>query len=504
MTRVLSYLTALIVFVFPSLALASEGGESKPWYTGFAPILLLLLVVAIVMWRLPRVKDRLPHLDNPNFRMRRAINWLTLGMTYAFLYWGRYNLQVGMQALGSPEMIQDFNWIFGAGTVVYGFSFIVNGPLTDRKGGRFSILASACGAAAANLLMGLAVWAKQSGQISDSSMFWSLVLLYIANMYFQSFGAVAVVKANSNWFHVRERGTFGAIFGILISLGVYFAFDWSTIIVKRMPIHWVFIAPGIALAAMWLASLLFVRNKPSDAGFDDIKTGDASEGDTGPQLGAIKVFKMMMGNKIIVTIALIEFCSGFLRQSIMQMYKFFAKSIGTTENFVYHNWGLSLCIAGILGGVCAGILSDHLFQSRRAPVAVALYGLMLIGIIVMLTILGTPELGWVAALMSLAVIGVHGMLSGTASMDFGGTRNVGVAVGIIDGFVYLGTGAQAILYANILPKGTDAAAKIVGNWYGWPLAMLPFACIGLVLAYRIRNAKPQPKTGKASEAKVTN
>lgn len=503
MAYVLSCLMAFTVGLFPALAFASDGGEPEPsWYEGFAPILLLLLAVAIVMWRLPRVKDHLPHLDNPSFRLRRSINWLTLGMTYAFLYWGRYNLQVGMQAMGNPEMIKDFNWIFGVGTVVYGFSFIVNGPMTDRKGGRFSILAAAFGAAVANLLMGLAVWTKQSGQISDSSMFWSLVVLYIANMYFQSFGAVAVVKANAHWFHVRERGTFGAIFGILISLGIYFAFDWSYAIVKRMPIHWAFIAPGLALAAMWLVSLRFVRNKPSDAGFKDIKTGDASEGDTGPQLGAIKVFKMMMGNKIIMTIALIEFCSGFLRQSIMQMYRFFAKSVGTTDNFVYQNWGLSLCVAGILGGLCAGIISDHLFQSRRGPVAAVLYGLMLVSIIVMFALLGAPELGWVAAFMSLAVIGVHGMLSGTASMDFGGTKNVGIAVGIIDGFVYLGTGAQAILYANILPKGADAAAKVVGNWYGWPLAMLPLACIGLVLAYKIRNAKPQPKTNEMAVTKA--
>jgi len=47
------------------------------------------------------------------------------------------------------------------------------------------------------------------------------------NMLFQSFGAVSTIKIKSFWFHVRERGTFGAIFGTLISLGVYFAFDWG-------------------------------------------------------------------------------------------------------------------------------------------------------------------------------------------------------------------------------------------------------------------------------------
>ena len=52
-------------------------------------------------------------------------------------------------------------------------------------------------------------------------------VLYGLNMLCQSFGAISTIKVKSYWFHVRERGTFGAIFGTLISLGVYFAFDWG-------------------------------------------------------------------------------------------------------------------------------------------------------------------------------------------------------------------------------------------------------------------------------------
>lgn len=81
------------------------------------------------------------------------------------------------------------------------------------------------------------------------------------------------------------------------------------------------------------------------------------------------------------------------------------------------------------------------------------------------------------------------MLSGTASMDFGGRKNAGVATGIIDGFVYLGTGAQAFLYGRILPSGD--AAKDPRNWSQWPLGMLPLAILGLLLATRVWNARPQ-------------
>ncbi len=496
--------TALWTFVSITLAAApafAAGGGDKPWYTGITPILILLATIGLVILRLPQVKEefegQLAHLRNSAFRHRRAVNWILLGLTYAFLYWGRYNLNPAISAIGGKSMVADFNWVFGAGTAVYGASFLINGPLTDRLGGRFSILTGAFGSMIMNALMGAACWASLNGHIDSKELFWLLVFLYPANMYFQSFGAVAIVKCNSAWFHVRERGVFGAIFGIMISMGIYFAFDWSYYIVGKsglnMPAHWAFIAPAAALGIMFVFDVFVVRNRPSEAGHADINTGDASSGDTGPADGAVAVFKRMFTNPVIMTIACIEFCSGFLRQAIMQQYRFFAKLTGIADSFVYQNWGLLLCCAGILGGVFAGTISDHMFNSRRGPVAGVLYIGMVLGSAGMCFLLGSPALGWLVIFMSFCVIGVYGMLSGTASMDFGGSKNVGIAVGIIDGFVYAGTALQSILYATTLPKAGTAAAADPSSWWFWPVAMIPFAVIGLLLAYKIRNAKPKPK-----------
>ena len=174
--------------------------------------------------------------------------------------------------------------------------------------------------------------------------------------------------------------------------------------------------------------------------------------------------------------------------------------LGLKSSFVYDNWGLLLCIAGITGGVVAGTISDHLFQSRRGPVAGFLYGIMLLGAILLTFTYTTPIVGWLVVVMSMAVIGVHGMLSGTASMDFGGAKNVGIAVGIIDGFVYLGTGVMSLTYSFLLPKEElDAAGHIIGaatdpaNWKWWPIAMIPVAVVGLLLTSRVWNAKAQAK-----------
>ena len=190
-----------------------------------------------------------------------------------------------------------------------------------------------------------------------------------------------------------------------------------------------------------------------------------------------------------MTIAAIEFCSGYLRQAIMQWGAIFLDQTGQGDGFILNNWGMLLCMAGITGGILAGTISDHVFGSRRGPVAAFLYGGMVIGSIAMIFLLETPFLGLLLVAMSLCIIGVHGMLSGTASMDFGGKRNAGIAVGIIDGFVYLGTAAQAILLGYILPEG-DAAAD-AGNWTLWPLVMIPVAVIGLAFSTKIWNAKPK-------------
>src|SRR3982751_6504234 len=114
-----------------------------------------------------------------------------------------------------------------------------------------------------------------SGGVPSTSM---LTLLFGLNMYFQSFGAVAIVKVNSSWFHIRERGTFGGIFGILISLGLYFAFDWCRLIVEAASAPWAFFVPAGILAFFVLADFLVVKDTPGEAGHADFDLGGASSG----------------------------------------------------------------------------------------------------------------------------------------------------------------------------------------------------------------------------------
>ena len=450
------------------------------------------------------------------FRIRRLINWLPMGLTYAFLYMGRYNLTVSKNALGDLMSKSDFGIIFFWGTIIYAFSFLINGPLTDRMGGRKGMLIASFGAGTMNLLMGILLYFMLTKTISVNFLVVIFSILYSINMYFQSFGAVSIVKVNSYWFHVKERGVFGGIFGILISLGIYFAFDWGNAIVQATQAvvkqgdlnwiqetlrnmvgvsgtmnetWWVFFIPSILLYAFFLIELFILKDTPGNAGFTDFDTADASSGEEHIIFSTGDIIKKILTNPIIITVALIEFCTGVLRNGVMHWYLIYAKeNLLPMAQFMLDNWGLILMIAGSTGGMVAGLLSDKVFGSRRAPVAAILYGLIFISTIAMIFSL-SPDLnplilGSLVTIISFAVIGTHGMLSGTATMDFGGRKGAATAVGLIDGFVYLGTGVQSLSLGFITEW----------NWAFWPVFLIPFALIGFILLIRIWNAFPKSKS----------
>lgn len=456
------------------------------WLNKMLPILVLLAVIGFVLKRLPSID--MGHSDA--FKRRRVMNWLPLGLTYAFLYFGRYNLSAIIDLLEKANLLTkaQFGDIDGVGAWTYGIAFLLNGPLTDRLGGRVTILLAAGGSAVANIGMAVCFNMAQQGSIDSEQLRSALLFLNAFNMYFQSFGAVSIVKVNAQWFHVRERGVLGGMFGVLISLGLYFSYDWSLALSRAFGFTASFYVPAAVLLTCLIVAWFTIQDSPGHAGFSDFDTGDASSGDNrSDTLGDIA--RRMLSNRVILILIAVEFCSGFLRQAVMKWFRSYAKAIGDNGSFVYENWGMLLCVAGILGGVFAGFISDHVFNSRRGPVAAVLYAGLLLGTIVTTLTLGSPILGWTVVFMSLCVIGVHGMLSGTASADFGGKKNAGVVTGIIDGFVYLGTGTQAFLYGRILPTGD--AAKDPANWHNWPLAMVPLALIGLVLCAQVWNATPQ-------------
>ena len=443
------------------------------------------------------------------FMTRRFINWFPLGMTYAFLYMARYNLTVSKTALGSLMTNKDFGWIFGIGTTVYGLSFLINGPLVDKIGGKRGIIIAAVGASLANIVLGVLTYLVLTNQLKVKLVV-AFSVIYAVNMYFQSYGAVSIIKVKAYWFHVRERGVFGAIFGTLISFGVYFAFDWGKAIVdmakanpkgelgwlhgliqktfalngKAVDANWaVFFIPAGILLFWALLDWWLIKDTPEDADFPLFDPHDASSGVMHIELTTMDLLKKVFASPLMLMIAMIGLTSGVMRNGIMTWYFIFAKEVKQTgAEFIIENWGLLLCFFGIVGGFAGGLISDRYYQSRRGPPVAMLCAFMFLMALLMVIYLFSSPLvvGLAALLITTAVIGVHSLMTGSAAADFGGRKATATCSGIVDGFVYLGTGLQAVSLGYLTTH----------SWFWWPAFLMPFALLGGYLALRIWHELP--------------
>jgi OPA family glycerol-3-phosphate transporter-like MFS transporter len=183
-------------------------------------------------------------------------------------------------------------------------------------------------------------------------------------------------------------------------------------------------------------------------------------------------------------IGVIEFTSGVLRDGVMKWYRLYAKDTGFGVENILTNWGLWAAVTGILGSFLAGWASDKFFHSRRAPVAgICQLAMFIATLCMILTINGNPMVVGVSALvMMMAVIGVHSIMSGTATADFGGKREAATATGVADGFSKLGSSFQEFVLGAILMKD---------SWHYWPMFLMPFTLLGLFFAVKLWTELPE-------------
>lgn len=452
------------------------------------------------------------------FVTRRFINWLPMGMTYAFLCMGRFNLIVAKGALGPLMGNQDLGIIFAAGTWVYFLSFFVNGPLIDKKiGGKNGIMIAALGAALANVALGILTWLIIARHLKVNLVV-AYSAIYSVNMYFQSYGAMSIIKTKAYWFHVRERGVFGAIFGTFISAGNYFAFDWSASIIsftkanapdnllKRIfgssaPVDatWALFYIPAAILIVWLVlDFWLIKETPEEAGFPHLDTHDASSGQMHVQFSVFDLLGKIFASPLMLMIACVEFTAGVFRYSILNWYQSFCKDFPQTgAEFFNLHWGWFTCVFGIVGGFAGGLISDKMFHSRRGPPAALLCGLVLIfSTLMALFLFSSPQIvGWSAVVIFMASIGITSLMSGTAATDFGGRKATATCSGIVDAFAYLGSFLQSLCIGFLIPSTTGATQTVplfgfARNWQWWPIFIIPFAIFGGSIALWIWNALP--------------
>lgn len=419
------------------------------------------------------------------YRFRRMLNWLPLGLNYAVVYMGRYTVNVAQKPITERFALSkaDYGDVMGVGLFVYGLATALIGPISDRLGGRKSMLIGAFGAAFMNLALGLLL----ASGVEKNLLFW-LIALHAINMFFQSFCALALVKVNAPWFHVRERGVFQGVFGVLISSGYLIGFYGGGHIAAHYALQFVFLTPALLITIMAVVNVFQLKDRPSQAGFEDFNTGDATAHDHDKDAPVTFgwVLQRILKNRVIILLALAELCTGFLRYGLLNWFVPFLKEahgLGTGTS-LFKMTSLGVTVGGIIGGFSIGILSDKLFHSRRPPVAAIYY---LANIAMMFWLVNAPSAALAGALIGgncIFVFGIHGLLSGTSSMDFGGTKGASTVTGLFNGVHYLGA------YLAGRPLGTVLDKY---QWSGWAWSVVPFALAGFLMMVSVWHATPLRK-----------
>jgi len=426
-------------------------------------------------------KIRIQH--SPEFRSRRMLNWLVLGLTYSAMYMGRYNLGFVNYSLSETYGWDksQIGWIITTALSIYGFSAIFNGPLADRLGGRRAMLIGASGTVVFNFLFGLGAYLGFLGK-------GPLLLAYFAGVwglsnYFQSYSALALIKVNAGWFHISERGVFSAIFGAMIQMGRLAIFAIAPILVAYLPWQWVFFVPAMFVTVMALLTYRFVQNGPEDVNLPPLDVQDATSGDT-ERVSLKYVAAKVFTNPVAIMIALAEFCTGVVRHGFEQWFPRYmqeAQGLSLTSS-VFQKGALGVVAAGVVGAFAAGYLSDLLFKHRRPPVAFLGYAIQVISLCVIWKSTNLNLIIGAFVLNSFAISIVHSMLSGTASMDFGGKRAAATAAGLFDGMQYVGGSFVGIGMGWLLERF---------GWSAWGPSMVGFAAVGGIIMLFLWNARPK-------------
>jgi OPA family glycerol-3-phosphate transporter-like MFS transporter len=419
----------------------------------------------------------------PGFRARRGLNWGIVGLMYTSFYLCRYNLPLANKAIADEFHFSksDMSSIISAQLLAYAIGQIVNGLLTDRLGGKRAMLIGAAGTVTMNLLFG-------------ASSFWGFLWLFVVlrsiDGYVQAFGAPGFIKINASWFGQTERGTFAGIFGFMINLGrlginyfgaallagFTFLGMWQ---VPALHWRWLFWIPAVVASLVAVVLALVVKDTPEEAGFAGVHAGEADHSDTDIHGEIATVFKKIVSNPLVWIIALAYACTGAVRQCIDQWFpRYFQEVYNLELSSARFQWlGFLIPFVASSGSLISGIISDRLFQGRRAPVAAWIYFIE-VGVILVAT--QVQSLNWALVffvLISFTANSTHSLLGPAAAMDIGGRKMAGFASGVIDSFQYFGASLALKVLGYFLDK----------SWDSYFYFMVPFGVIGGLLMFAIRN-----------------
>jgi sugar phosphate permease len=372
---------------------------------------------------------------NPKYeRWRWQIFWITW-LAYGGFYLTRKAFSVAKNELKKPEILGlskgQMSAIDGSYSASYALGQFLWGTFGDRFGPRKIILIGMMASIVTSVLMGFSSTVLMMG------------LLFAFQGLWQSSGWAPLAKNMGEFFSRKERGSVLGLWCTNYALGGFVATIVAGYAAKAFGWRYAFFVPAMLLFGIWILFLLFQRNRPEDVGLPSIEEyhGEKAAEEAGPanQAGGWKGIGDVLRNRMVWFLACVYFLVKPTRYLLLFWSPVYISERLGTDTASSGLLGSMFDLAGPIGTLAGGIISDKLFASKRMPICVlSLVTLAVLMIVFPFIPVSRWGMGIGMFVMGFLIFIPDSLISGAAAIDFGSKRGASTANGVINGFGSVG------------------------------------------------------------------
>lgn len=375
----------------------------------------------------------------------RIIIAITLG--YAVSYTCRLALGIVKKPLidGGIFTPTELGLIGSALFYTYAFGKLSNGFLADHTNPKRLFALGIILSAICNLGMGL------STTVTAAVILWGL------NGWFQSFGAPASVVSLSQWYSNRERGRFYGIWATSHSIGEGLSFLVGATLVAALGWRFGFFAPAALCAAVAVFCYFWLQDRPQTFGLPAVADWRDDRWEAAPKPNEAAVWRTQLSILKIPAIWVLAISSALAYVTRYAINSWGVLYLQEARGYSLPAAGSLLAlstVAGVIGAIAFGVLSDKVFGARRPPANLlfALIEIVGLGLIFFgpnnhaVLILGMIAFGF-------GMTGLFISIGGLFATDICPKRVAGAALGMIGVFSYLGAAVQEQVSGALIDQG---------------------------------------------------
>jgi len=419
------------------------------------------------------------------FRRYRFAVMSSITLGYGIAYTCRLGLSVVKKPLidGGIFTADDLGLIGSAIFYAYAFGKLVNGFLADHANIRRFWTVGVLISALINIAMG---W---------STLLWAWVVLWALNGWFQGFGSPAGIVSLSQWFSNRERGRYYGVWSTAHSIGEGLTFVGLSALVTWFGWRGGFVGPGVACVIVAIALYIFMKDRPQTLGLPSVAEWKQDFGARPVATAGKSTWQTQLYILRLPSIWVLAFACATMTMTRYAMNSWGMLYLQESKGYSMMQAGGLLALnplAGLLGCVAYGFISDKFFGARRPPVN------LICGIIEIASLCimffsppGHPLLLTVAFLLyGLSINGLITSLGGLFAVDIAPKRVAGAVMGFLGVFGYVGAAVQERISGWLIREGTTLVNGVRHYDFGGAVAFwLGTSIVSLILATSLWRVK---------------